>query len=140
MKLALRLLIFIFILAGIFFACSEDKNPLPSVSHSEDWNTVGAENFHGAKVLDIGYNSCKGCHGADLSGGQCGVSCYTSSCHTIYPHAAEWNLINSENFHGDYLDSNPTAIENCKSCHGADLAGGRSGVSCFNCHAEGSLP
>ena len=27
-----------------------------------------------------------------------------------------------------------TPLQNCLSCHGADLSGGTSGVSCFECH------
>jgi hypothetical protein len=27
-----------------------------------------------------------------------------------------------------------TPLQNCVSCHGADLTGGTSGVSCFECH------
>lgn len=36
-------------------------------------------------------------------------------------------------FHKPGLD-NPE--ENCVSCHGNDLRGGTSGVSCFSCHGE----
>jgi cytochrome c553 len=27
-------------------------------------------------------------------------------------------------------------IENCASCHGDDLLGGSTGVSCYDCHGE----
>lgn len=27
-------------------------------------------------------------------------------------------------------------IENCISCHGSDLRGGESGVSCYECHGK----
>lgn len=30
--------------------------------------------------------------------------------------------------------NNPT--ENCVECHGADLRGGSSGVSCYDCHGK----
>ena len=44
------------------------------------------------------------------------------------------HTINKEGFfHKPGLD-NPE--ENCVSCHGGDLRGGTTGVSCFSCHGE----
>ncbi|HDP99473.1 MAG TPA: hypothetical protein ENN22_09875 [bacterium] len=131
---------FILIIAAVIFSCADDKNPLPSVSHPEGWNTVNAENFHGAKVLDTGYSSCKSCHGTELKGGKSGVSCYNSSCHSTYPHRPEWGFIGNSENHGNYIKQNDAAIENCKKCHGDALTGGKSGVSCFDCHQYGTLP
>jgi len=119
--------------------CSEDKNPLPSVSHPEEWNTVQSADFHGKKVLAAGYETCKSCHGVDFKGGKSGAGCYGANCHNNYPHQAEWTYINNANSHAAYLN-NMGDIANCKKCHGSDLKGGSSGVSCYSCHAEGSLP
>jgi len=119
-------------------SCSEDKNPLPSTSHPEDWNTTEAENFHGSKVLAVGSTSCKSCHGVDLKGGDSGESCF--KCHQSYPHSDEWMIIGSAKSHSAYIEANNDAMDKCRGCHGSSLAGGKSGVSCYNCHQVGQLP
>jgi len=119
----------------VITSCSEDKNPLPSVTHPDGWNTKTTDSFHGNKVLESGYDSCKGCHGVDLKGGETGYSCF--DCHQTYPHPDEWNAITDDNFHGEYIEDNAGSVDFCKGCHGSDLQGGRSGVSCYSCHQEG---
>jgi len=128
----------IILLGLLMWQCSTDKNPLPSTAHPEGWNLAGAENFHGTKVLEVGYASCKDCHGAELNGGKTGVSCF--QCHQTYPHPPSWLMIDNDNNHAAYLANNSDAIDYCKGCHGSDLRGGKSGVSCYDCHAAGSLP
>ena len=118
--------------------CSTDKNPLPSVSHPEGWNSESAENTHGAKVLETGYASCKSCHGVDLKGGKTEKGCF--DCHQTYPHPDEWTDFDSGNNHKAYIAANNNSTDYCKSCHGDDLTGGKSGVSCFSCHKLGTLP
>lgn len=120
----------------IIFNCSKDKNPVVSSSHPSDWNEKNGENFHGTKVLEAGYLSCKSCHGNDLQGGKSKVSCF--ECHQTYPHPPSWNIISNSNFHASYIANNGDGY--CKSCHGTDYKGGKSGVSCFTCHSENSLP
>lgn len=140
MKSSIKILIVISMIITLISYCSEDKNPLPSVSHPGEWNTAQSTDFHGKKVLASGYESCKSCHGADFKGGKSGSSCYGSNCHSTYPHQPEWNNFDHPNSHGAYVKTNMGIIENCKKCHGANLRGGSSGVSCYSCHAEGSLP
>ena len=94
--------------------CSEDKNPLPCVSHPEEWNTVQSADFHGEKVLAAGYESCKSCHGIDFKGGKSGVSC--NDCHATFPHPDQWNLIGNANSHGEYIKATMSAMDNCKKC------------------------
>ncbi len=118
--------------------CSTDKNPLPSTSHPEGWNVENAENFHGTKVLEIGYTSCETCHGADLQGGKSGKSCH--ECHQTYPHQESWVQYDNDANHGAYVENSDPTAEDCKKCHGADLSGGKSGISCFDCHAADSVP
>jgi hypothetical protein len=118
--------------------CSDDKTPITSTSHPESWNTTGSAVFHGTKVLEAGYNSCKSCHGTDLKGGKTGISCF--ACHQTYPHPAEWNYITHANFHGAYIEAHGGSLDYCRSCHGSNLGGGRSGVSCYRCHTLESLP
>ena len=138
MKYVRVMLIVCFVSVLWIIGCSEDKTPLASASHPDGWNTKGADVFHGTKVLEAGYNSCKTCHGADLEGGRTGISCFT--CHQTYPHPREWNYITHSNFHGEYIKSNGGSLDYCKGCHGDNLSGGRSGVSCYRCHTMDSLP
>lgn len=121
-----------------YMQCSTDKNPLPSTAHPEGWTNPDADDFHGTKVLEIGYSSCKACHGAELSGGRTGKSCF--GCHSTYPHSESWVAFGDENNHGNQIKNNAVTIDKCKECHGTDLKGGESGVSCFDCHETGSLP
>jgi hypothetical protein len=114
--------------------CSTDKSPLVSQSHPEDWNLKTGENFHGNKVMAAGHNSCKSCHGAEFEGGASGVSCNT--CHASYPHPAEWPLFNNPKNHAQFIQNSNGDSSKCRTCHGADLQGGRSGVSCNSCHPE----
>ncbi|MBC8185330.1 hypothetical protein H8E88_29905 [candidate division KSB1 bacterium] len=138
MKKILVVLIIILIPIMLTSFCSTDKNPLPSVSHPEGWNTQGAENTHGAKVLETDYSSCKSCHGVDLKGGKTGKGCF--DCHQTYPHPDEWTQFSNNNSHKAYIETNMNGIDYCKGCHGENLTGGKSGVSCFSCHKTGSLP
>ena len=134
-KISAIQIIFLIILLSY---CSTDKNPLPSVSHPEGWKSGETDNTHGVKVLETGYASCKSCHGVDLKGGKTGKGCF--DCHQTYPHTDEWTVFASSNGHKNYIETNMNAIDYCKDCHGDNLTGGKSGVSCLNCHQEGFLP
>lgn len=140
MKSSFKIFILISMIAVLISYCSEDKNPLPSVSHPEEWNTAQAADFHGNKVLTAGYETCKSCHGVDFKGGKSGLGCYSSNCHSTFPHQPEWTYIDDAKSHAAYLNENMGDTGNCKKCHGTDLRGGTSGVSCYSCHAEGTLP
>ena len=86
---------------------------------------------------------CMGCHGDDLAGGITSVSCSSDSyngqsCHAGGPafHPANW-----VSTHREFALPDGTL---CMECHGDDLLGGTSGVSCstdsFNgqsCHGSG---
>ena len=122
----------------LLLQCSTDKNPLPSVAHPEGWNVEESDNFHGKKVLEVGYSSCKSCHGADLKGGKSGKNC--NECHQTFPHQESWIQYDNEANHGAYVTNNDTTAQTCKKCHGSDLTGGKSGVSCYDCHAPNSVP
>ena len=138
MKKYFLLFIGILLLIVVINNCSENKNPVASSTHSSEWNEKGSDSFHGTKVLEAGYVSCKSCHGADLTGGKSNISCFT--CHQTYPHPAEWMMVGDSNFHGEYINTTSGSIEYCKGCHGSDLSGGQSKVSCYKCHKDGSLP
>jgi len=86
---------------------------------------------------------CRGCHGADLLGGEAGVSCFSSSfagtsCHASGPnsHPAGWAYPDQ---HGAVAKAAPgvrNGFSYCQKCHGLDFKGGFVNVSCFNCHIE----
>ena len=47
-----------------------------------------------------------------------------------YYHKINWE---TNNLHGKEFTVNNT---NCESCHGMDLKGGQSNISCIDCHHE----
>lgn len=129
--------LFILMAGLLYWGCSEDANPLPSKAHTEDWMNPQSDEFHGDKVNEIGYETCKSCHADDFSGGESGSSCYESGCHTTFPHPPEWLVLSDELFHGNIIRQAAWSMDNCKKCHGDDYKGGSSGASCYDCHQEG---
>lgn len=117
----------------LFTFCSEKKSVLEVTTHPKAWNEPGSKEFHGKKVLEIGTETCKSCHGKNFEGGKSGVAC--SDCHASYPHPAQYSDPQSENFHGVYLKAQEFDLQECQSCHGEDFAGGDVGVACATCHA-----
>jgi hypothetical protein len=122
----------------LYFACSEQVTPPPSVSHPPGWNEVDSENFHGKKVLASGIESCESCHGEQYEGGRSKTSCYP--CHQSYPHAAGWIQGSSDKFHGQYIAADNWDLTACQSCHGADYSGAETLSSCLTCHAGSQGP
>lgn len=51
-------------------------------------------------------------------------------------HPDGWTVYDSGNFHAEKIKQ--VGYHNCQSCHGADLKGGKSGVTCYRpgCHAS----
>lgn len=91
--------------------------------------------------------SCNQCHGADLRGGTSGLSCFAASfngfgaCHTNGPDHLAANYVSATHRTNALPDGS-----SCFQCHGTDLRGGLSGVSCFSasrngvaCHASGPV-
>jgi len=134
MKIFSILLISLLFITLCWYGCSDNKNPLPSKAHPESWSQEGSENFHGAKVLNVGYSSCTSCHGENLDGGDSKVSCF--KCHKSYPHSETWNRKDDSDFHGVYLKNLNWVLQSCQECHGQDHKGGTSEVSCYKCHAS----
>ncbi len=99
--------------------------------HKADWKE---KTSHGSSIVAKLYNieDCESCHGEDHTGGTSEVSCFT--CHSQYPHADDWLTPGSDNFHGKIVLNSST--DDCESCHGNDLKGGSSGISCFSCHSN----
>ena len=136
MKVTYFFLLAIFLF--LFSACSENAEPVESVTHPLGWNEQGTSNFHGNKVLQLGSDFCTSCHGDDYSGGESGISC--ASCHADYPHPAEWTTSGNNLSHAAYIKNSNWSMERCKTCHGVNYTGGSSGVSCLKCHNQTGGP
>lgn len=102
--------------------------------HSASWRQVASPGFHGVFLKAMGYNTaeCQTCHGAAYTGGTSGVACFT--CHATYPHGAQWLTGGAAGSHGLFLKGKSWNSTECTACHGADYAGGTSGLACFACH------
>lgn len=129
------IILFLVVISIIGWSCSENVEPIPSVSHPKEWIIEGSNQFHGTKVKSSGLSSCKSCHGVDYNGGESNVSCYSSKCHAIDHGNSSWGVDTaSVKFHGVYLKNIDWTVIECSACHGSDYQGGSSGVSCFTCH------
>jgi predicted CxxxxCH...CXXCH cytochrome family protein len=109
---------------------------------SQDW----VDNVHFLRAK-TSLASCNQCHGADLRGGTSGLSCFAASfngfgaCHTNGPDHLAADYVSVTHRTNALPDGSA-----CFQCHGADLLGGLSGVSCFSasrngitCHATGPV-
>ena len=57
---------------------------------------------------------------------------------TISFHGDGWTTPGHANFHGLKISTtNDWFVTDCKGCHGNDLKGGNTAVSCFKCHQNG---
>ncbi len=102
--------------------------------HTAAWTRPDSASFHGKFLKAMSYNGteCQSCHGTNYQGGTSGESCF--SCHTSYPHGAQWMTGGAAASHGLYLRGKGWNDAECTSCHGSNYAGGTSGQSCFACH------
>ena len=102
--------------------------------HSAAWTQSASADFHGRFLKAMAYNAqeCQTCHGAAYDGGTSGVACFT--CHSAYPHTAQWNSGGAAGSHGLFLKARSWNDTECRACHGETYTGGTSGVGCFACH------
>ncbi|MBN1999327.1 hypothetical protein JW935_17340 [candidate division KSB1 bacterium] len=113
----------------------------PSYPHPEwAWRDHSSSDFHGQYVIDQEWdiNPCANCHGQEYDGGRTNLSCY--KCHGPYPHRSGWMTKENTVFHGRFIRNVNWSMNGCKSCHGADYQGGKSGCACTTCHAEKNGP
>jgi len=54
-------------------------------------------------------------------------------CDSGYDPPADHTMSKDGNMHKPGLNS---PMDNCIDCHGSDLRGGTSGVSCYECHGK----
>jgi hypothetical protein len=120
------------LILGLFIARCTDLNE-DIRQHPDGWLDSTSVNFHGKKVAYSGIVSCTTCHGDNYKGGTSGVSCY--QCHDgPSGHPEGMTNPSSTNFHGLIFWDNNWDLSRCKTCHGNDLKGGVSELSCYQCH------
>lgn len=64
------------------------------------------------------------------------LRCRASPAQPIF-HELGWSTPTDEHFHGRELRAAGYSVVGCQKCHGEDLKGGGSGVSCESCHTKG---
>jgi len=138
----------LFLAAALAAGCSSGRSPegpgepmihTDAAGQSvEGWLVLPAGGAHARTAtidfIDSGLqSSCAECHGADLSGGISGSSCFANAAGCHHGPVASWS---TPPVHGAAAKSEPVAsgFRACQICHGIDFAGGGSGASCFGCH------
>ena len=118
MKDKYYILVVLVLSSFILFNCSEVKEDitqppeLEGVHSSSNLDSSSLE-FHGRLSDGNGFESCKKCHDANLSGGLTEVSCV--ECHnTINVHKEGIFTPSSTNFHGKYFADNNLEMSSCK--------------------------
>ncbi len=56
-------------------------------------------------------------------------------------HPEGWTTPSSGDFHGTYIKAHNYDMTTCTACHGSDLKGGTTQISCYTCHqgSDGTL-
>jgi predicted CxxxxCH...CXXCH cytochrome family protein len=130
-----------FVLFALFVAsCSEDKTSTSYETHPEGWMNPASEEFHGQAAIPNGGESCGSCHIItsmrgewDHAGEPFAQIGTCRECHNGYPHI--WTAGTVDGHQAD-IQANEWNFTACSDCHGTDFAGGRSGVSCLQCHSQ----
>ncbi|RMG33286.1 MAG: hypothetical protein D6732_12305 [Methanobacteriota archaeon] len=124
--------------------CLDKRDPVTVSTHPESWTSEGSPDFHGSVLLNdnLSLQSCRSCHGEDYQGGSSGVSCYTSGCHTLFPHPEGFADITSPQFHSHIISEQlGWDITGCRECHGDDYSGkGVADKNCRICHTAPEGP
>lgn len=101
-----------------------------------NWLDKGISGYHG-DAATTAIDSCKTCHGSNLTGGTAGVSCY--SCHFgpgggKVPSGSSWA-------HGSTPHTGLTAnMAICNSCHAIDRSYSHGPEACHDCHLSATHP
>lgn len=132
-------------LAAAFSGCNRPLNQPGTTVSPEVQKTVSEIFPHSTEFRTTRYHgsaykkspeTCKTCHGNDLSGGSSNVSC--TQCHSAYPHDA---AIKTTPNHGM---TNLDLVPSCMGCHTQSVAHAAT-PACASCHqyphaAQWSLP
>lgn len=102
----------------------------------QPWLDSKVAGYHGT-VAQTALDSCKPCHGDDLTGGASSVSC--SGCHfgptgSKIPAGVIWT--HGTVPHETLTDSNPV----CESCHTVSRLYGNGPTTCHDCHDSHAVP
>lgn len=100
---------------------SERKQPVGSGYHPQGWADTSSSEFHATWLSANGdkIEECQQCHGADYSGGDIGISCRDSGCHTD-PKGPEACGTCHGTFPSDPLPTvapHPPHVGRCNNCH-----------------------
>ncbi len=130
--------LFLILFAGFVVSCSDPVEPVEFNTHPAGWAEENSDNFHGTFVLESPGKtaSCENCHGDDYQGAVSGVSCFSSGCHTVFPHPEGFGDATAGGLHTSAVAEDFFwDLSACKTCHGADYAGrGYPEKSCLTCH------
>lgn len=158
------LLIIVFIISGCGNSTETGAFFSKEKGHPKQWANplaVGSDDFHGTviKVLptdnsgaSLFLKHCAACHGKDATG-KIGpnirgvplslidfaiANVPLMSGHSILSQDERENIAQYLSTLGDNAEPETAAVDAsaCKACHGPDLDGGISGISCFFCHAD----
>ena len=122
------------LIALVATGCAERRSPAEIETHPAEWSLPGSPDFHGTRVLAEGSDWCRACHGATLKGEARAPGC--DECHLDEGgHPQGWMTPGNPAFHGNAVAA--AGPFGCRNCHGQDYRGGRTGISCFTCHADG---
>lgn len=108
-------------------------NPVTKTHIAADWASAA---HPAAARSDVA--GCAACHGADYKGGISKVAC--TQCHLgdqTRVHPLAWPTDEAYVNHRNYLMADPSNVNACKVCHGAELTGAGTAPSCNNCHMVG---
>ena len=128
-------------------SCFSCHDPYPHPAGWLDWDNHGeyyVDNYVIIQPVISNPECATACHGENFSGTDEAPAC--DSCHSLFPHNADWTTIDNPSNHGRFYVANyvlptPSSNDECASnCHGTDFSGGGSTVSCDSCHNEGVFP
>ena len=158
------LLISVFIISGCGKGTETGAFISQEKGHPHRWANplaVGSDDFHGTviKVLPSGnigaalfLRHCAACHGSGAAGkigpniqgvplsliNTAIANVPLMSGHSILSQDDRENIAQYLSTLGGNTEPETAAIDAspCRDCHGADLDGGISGISCFSCHSD----
>ncbi len=144
MKVRLLFIVIFSALALYFTGCLEQKDVLEVSTHPGAWMDEDSPDFHGNAILRESFSleGCQSCHGEDNRGGTSQVSCFSSACHSIFPHPDGWADSLSANFHEGFIAEELSwQLSACQACHGLDYSGDGFAVkNCRACHTQPEGP
>lgn len=138
----------LFLLAALAAGCSSGRSPEgpgEPMIHTDvsgrsvpNWLVLPTGGAHTRTAtldfIDSGLrSSCTECHGADLSGGISGKSCFANAAGCHHGPVPSWR---TPVVHGAAAKQEPgsSGFRSCQICHGIQFSGGGSGIRCFGCH------